>query len=145
MGGMGGMGAGGPDIFSMFGGMNDQAGPSDFGGFGGFAGAPAGPRAAAPPQATQADLRLSLEELYRGTTKKMKITKNVVDAASGKAVPVSRALGAAGGMIRAVWRLDLGAFQYRCCCYGLHAADRMGRLLRAAHCHRLIGLQGSCA
>lgn len=52
-------------------------------GRGAGAGAPAG------PEAQQVPLRLTLEELFKGTTKKLKVTRHVHDDASGKSLPVS--------------------------------------------------------
>lgn len=39
-------------------------------------------------QIQQVQLQLSLEELYRGCTKRLKVTRHVLDAASGKSLPV---------------------------------------------------------
>jgi len=66
--GMGGMGGGMPGMASMFGGMGG-------GGPGG------GVRSArGPPQSTVSRLPLSLEDLYAGCKKKLKITRRVNDA-----------------------------------------------------------------
>lgn len=80
-GGMGGMGsAGGGGLGGMrgsrFGGM---FGDDVFGSFGEGAGGSmhyAGPRKAAP---IEKRLSCTLEELYKGTTKKMKISREIVD------------------------------------------------------------------
>ncbi|MCO5582705.1 hypothetical protein L7F22_036604 [Adiantum nelumboides] len=88
MGGMGGMGGrGGRSPFS----------DSMFGGFGGTesvfrsfndSGAPAGPKKAA---AVENKLPCTLEELYSGSTRKMKISRSIADA-SGKTIPVEEIL-----------------------------------------------------
>lgn len=86
-----GGGGGGPGMF--FGGGDDamdvdqdQADP-----FSRFTGArrrrPDG-REAAQPQQVTVELKLALSELFKGCTKKLRITKHIVDGASGKAVPV---------------------------------------------------------
>jgi DnaJ family protein B protein 4 len=73
--GMPGMGMGG----SMFGG-DDGGGP-----FGRTRAAP--PQEKAPP--VQHDLKVTLEDLYKGTVKKVRITKKVIDASSGKSLQVA--------------------------------------------------------
>jgi len=86
-GGMRGMPGG---IFNMFGGGGGGGGDEDMHdafGFGGPRGP--GPR---PPQKTEVDLRLSLEDLFKGVTKRLRITRNVVDDATGKQMPVQEIL-----------------------------------------------------
>lgn len=78
---MDGMGGGGGP-FGGFGGM-----PFGFGGMGGMGGM-GGRSRGGPPQPRQAppverQLPCSLEDLYSGVTKRMKISRNVVDASSG--------------------------------------------------------------
>ncbi|WCJ27092.1 DNAJ heat shock family protein [Euphorbia peplus] len=95
-GGMGGGGANGP--FGGMGGANGmRGGGRSFGGmfgddmFSSFAeGRPmnAGPRKAPPIEST---LPCSLDELYKGATKKMKISREIADA-SGKTLPVEEIL-----------------------------------------------------
>ncbi|KAF6143756.1 hypothetical protein GIB67_031063 [Kingdonia uniflora] len=80
-GGMGG-GGGGRKFGGMFGGGDDL-----FGSFG-EGSVNQGPRKAAPIESL---LPCSLEELYKGTTKKMKISKEIADA-SGKTMPVEEIL-----------------------------------------------------
>lgn len=90
-GGMGGgMRGGGSRFVSPFG---DESMFASFGGAGGGPGAgfmpqSAGPRKASPIEQT---LPCSLEELYKGTTKKMKISRQIADA-SGKTMPVEEIL-----------------------------------------------------
>jgi len=114
-------GAGGPNIFSTFNPRNAEDVFADFfgssspfgnftsmgsrssrfqdGTFGGFTGTenmfrsfgeavPAGPRKAPP---VENKLPCSLEELYNGSTRKMKISRNIVDA-SGRSMPVEEIL-----------------------------------------------------
>lgn len=76
-GGMGGMGGGVP------GGMGEED-EDDWAAF--------GRRGAPRPRRVEVPLNLTLEELFTGTTKKRKVTRNIVDAASGKAVPVEEVL-----------------------------------------------------
>eukprot|EP01018_Ginkgo_biloba_P015762 Gb_28289 [translate_table: standard] len=83
MGGMGTRGARFPD--SMFGGFSGQE--SVFSSFGG-GGAPAEPRKAKP---VENKLPCTLEELYKGATKKMKISRIIADI-SGKTLPVEEIL-----------------------------------------------------
>lgn len=45
-----------------------------------------------PPQKIEVPLSLTLEELYTGITKKRKVTRKIVDAASGKALPIEETL-----------------------------------------------------
>lgn len=87
-GGMGG--------FTSMGSRNSRFQDGTFGGFSGAEnmfrsfgeGAPAGPRKAAP---VENKLPCTLEELYNGSTRKMKISRNIVDA-SGKSMPVEEIL-----------------------------------------------------
>ncbi|KAM3299941.1 hypothetical protein ACQJBY_041110 [Aegilops geniculata] len=106
MGGMGGgMGGGGHGMPSggirfspsMFGGMGgDRTYTQTFGG-GGGQGYPgmfgSGGGGGAPVKAAPIERKLpcSLEELYKGTTKKMKISREIADA-SGKTIPVEEIL-----------------------------------------------------
>ncbi|XP_057507796.1 uncharacterized protein LOC130790780 [Actinidia eriantha] len=83
-GGAGGGMRGGSGFGSLFG--DDM-----FGSFGGGGGGPmnqSGPRKALPIERT---LPCSLEELYNGTTKKMKISREIGDT-SGKTIPVEEIL-----------------------------------------------------
>jgi DnaJ-class molecular chaperone len=69
MGAMGGMGG------DPFGGMGGMGGPfGGMGGMGGMGGRPQGPRKDPP---IEVKLACTLEELYSGTTKKMKINRQV--------------------------------------------------------------------
>lgn len=101
--GRGGGGGGGLHFFNMGGGGDDDGMDFDEMGFGGmgrgggggmpgmFSGMgrrPAGPRKASP---IMRSLQLSLEDLYNGTTKKLKITKTLQDA-SGKAMKAEKIL-----------------------------------------------------
>ncbi|VAH10608.1 unnamed protein product [Triticum turgidum subsp. durum] len=85
-GGMGGMGGGGHGMPS--GGIRFS--PSMFGGGPGMFGSGGG---GAPVKAAPIERKLpcSLEELYKGTTKKMKISREIADA-SGKTIPVEEIL-----------------------------------------------------
>lgn len=94
MGGMGGMGGGGR--------KRRAGGPFGMGGMGGMGGSPFGAfggmgmdddMGGGPSQAPAIvhKLRLSLEDLYSGVQKKMKITKTLVDD-SGKSVEVEKIL-----------------------------------------------------
>jgi DnaJ family protein B protein 4 len=84
----------------MFGGDVEEEEPA-FGGFG-MGGGGAGPfggggfgrRGAPPPrpQRLEVPLNVSLEELYTGATKRRKVTRHIVDAASGKSLPVEETL-----------------------------------------------------
>jgi hypothetical protein len=78
MGGMFG-GLGGDDMYGGTGGMGGG------GGHGGF-------RRAAVPQSVEVPLTLTLEELYTGCTKKRKVTRHIVDGATGQRVPVEEVL-----------------------------------------------------
>lgn len=87
-GGMGG--------FSSMGSRSSRFQDGAFGGFSGTEnifrsfgeGAPAGPRKAPP---VENKLPCTLEELYNGSTRKMKISRNIVDA-NGKSTPVEEIL-----------------------------------------------------
>ena len=73
----GGQGGGMEDIFgAMFGGAGGGAGPSGFGGFGGHPGMHR-QRSKVKPRATMNNIPFSLEDLYKGVTKKYKITRTV--------------------------------------------------------------------
>ncbi|KAG2444501.1 hypothetical protein HXX76_001249 [Chlamydomonas incerta] len=107
-GGMGGMfggmfgGGGGMDDVHMedqdagMGGMGGMPGMGGMGGMGGFPGMGGMPGmggrrpAAPPPQPAKCEvpLKVSLEDLYKGCTKKLRITRHIHDAASNQMVPV---------------------------------------------------------
>ena len=104
MGGMGGMGgargggggrggAGGHPFASMFGGMGggeeDDEEMGGMGGMGGVGGFGARNNRAAKAPAIKHKLALTLEELYSGCTKKMKITRSRVDA-QGQSAPTPK-------------------------------------------------------
>lgn len=101
MGGMGGMGGGhgmpsGGIRFSpsMFGGGGDHAFTQTFGGHGGgdgYSGMFGGGGRPVKVAPIERKLPCSLEELYKGTTKKMKISREIADA-SGKTIPVEEIL-----------------------------------------------------
>jgi DnaJ-class molecular chaperone len=106
-GGGGGGGGGGGDPFGFGGGMGGMGGGPfggmggmPFGGMGGMGGGPFGgmggmPRRPAGPQkdpTIEVKLACSLEELYNGTTKKMKINRKV----GGRGVRPGRALAELG-------------------------------------------------
>lgn len=60
----------------------DDGEAGTFGGFGGF-----GTGGAAPaPQQVEVPLKLTLEELYKGTAKRRKVTRQIIDSASGNAM-----------------------------------------------------------
>eukprot|EP01117_Protostelium_nocturnum_P002981 TRINITY_DN1390_c0_g1_i1.p1 TRINITY_DN1390_c0_g1~~TRINITY_DN1390_c0_g1_i1.p1 ORF type:complete len:355 (-),score=125.46 TRINITY_DN1390_c0_g1_i1:190-1254(-) len=94
MGGMGGMGGGrrsrggmgGMPGFSFGGGSDEEDEDGGFGGFGGMGGG-----RSRKPQPIEHPLNCSLEELFNGTTKKMKITKTLTDA-SGRSMPAEKIL-----------------------------------------------------
>ncbi len=101
-GGRGG-GGGGGGLASMFAAMDDDedmygGGGGGFGGFGGgmpFGGGMGGrPTRGGPPQAQKIEvpLTLTLEELYTGTLKKRKVTRRIVDGASGKSMNIEETL-----------------------------------------------------
>lgn len=85
-GGMGGSGSGMRSSSRSFGG--GMFGDDMFTSFGEGRPMSQGPRKAPPIEST---LPCSLEELYKGTTKKMKISREIVDA-SGKTMPVEEIL-----------------------------------------------------
>ncbi|GFS41287.1 DNAJ heat shock family protein [Actinidia rufa] len=85
-GGGGGMRGGGSRFGSFFG--DDFFGPFGEGGGGGGFMNQSGPRKAPPIEQT---LPCSLEELYKGATKKMKISREIADT-SGKTMPVEEIL-----------------------------------------------------
>ncbi|KAK6737874.1 hypothetical protein RB195_020152 [Necator americanus] len=79
-GGIFGMGGGhGPNVFFNMGGGGMDDGMNGFTSFGGM---PHGHRRAAPKQdpTVQHELQVSLEDIYHGCTKKMKITRKVLNA-----------------------------------------------------------------
>jgi DnaJ family protein B protein 4 len=95
MGGMGGMGGRGgrPGMGAMFGEDEDEEG-FDMGGMGGIPGmgrAGMGGMRKRKPSPIVREFQCTLEELYTGTTKKMKITKTLVDA-SGQTIPTEKIL-----------------------------------------------------
>ena len=71
-----------------FGGMHGMGGMSGMGGMNGMGGG----RRTQAPQKVEVPLNLSLEELYTGTTKKRKVTRTIVDSASGKSMKVEETL-----------------------------------------------------
>ncbi|CAI5480650.1 unnamed protein product [Closterium sp. Yama58-4] len=84
-GGMGGSsfsGFGGPGIREMFGGDESPFARSPMGG---------SPRSPRKPPPVENKLMCSLEELYTGSTRKLKISRNIADA-SGKTLPVEEIL-----------------------------------------------------
>ncbi|PRW61391.1 dnaJ-like protein subfamily B member 4-like isoform B [Chlorella sorokiniana] len=101
--GMGGMGGGMP--FGGMGGMEEEddegygymGGMGGMPGMGGMGGMPGGGasfrrRPAMEPQKVEVPLNLTLEELYSGCTKRRKVTRSIVDGASGKTMPVEETL-----------------------------------------------------
>mmetsp|Transcript_48064 Transcript_48064/g.120974 ORF Transcript_48064/g.120974 Transcript_48064/m.120974 type:complete len:337 (-) Transcript_48064:249-1259(-) len=89
----GGGGGGGTSFF--FGDDEDGGGiPGMFGFGGGGGGFGRGGRRGGPRQEKPhfVNFKCSLEELYKGCQKKMKITKNIYDTASGKLMPVEKIL-----------------------------------------------------
>ncbi|GBF97350.1 hypothetical protein Rsub_10997 [Raphidocelis subcapitata] len=75
---------------------SDEEGPFGGGGFGSWSAAGGGPMgrgagagAPAGPEAQQVPLKVSLEDLYKGCTKKLKVTRHVYDEPSGKPANVS--------------------------------------------------------
>jgi DnaJ family protein B protein 4 len=69
-------------------GMGGMGGiPTDFGGANGFSQARAPREKRAEP--IEYNFNVTLEDLYNGTTKRMRITKKAWDAASNRAVPIS--------------------------------------------------------
>jgi DnaJ homolog subfamily B member 4 len=108
-GGMGDMGGGGsyPSTRSRsrsFGGFNGGAmdDADGFGGMGGMGGMPFGGmggmgggsfrRAPAGSQKVQIHLNVTLEELYKGCTKRRKVTRKIVDASSNKSMQIEETL-----------------------------------------------------
>ena len=109
-GGGGGGGLGGVDphdlfaqLFGQMGGQEDGfgGGGSPFGGFdmmgGRGGGMPRGrqqrrARPSAKPDEVQHDLKCTLEELYAGTTKKLKVTRELLDAQTGSALQAQKVL-----------------------------------------------------
>ncbi|CAI5472964.1 unnamed protein product [Closterium sp. Yama58-4] len=83
LGGMGGMGPmGGMQFQEMFGGDESPFARSPMGG---------SPRSPRKPPPVENKLMCTLEELYTGSTRKMKISRNIADA-SGKTLPVEEIL-----------------------------------------------------
>lgn len=85
----------------LFGGGHDEyedeygggfGGGTPGGPFGGMGGMPGGRRAPPAAQKVEVPLNLTLEELYNGTTKRRKVTRRIVDGASGRAMPVEETL-----------------------------------------------------
>lgn len=80
------------DVFSSanggdpFGGMG---GGDPFGGMGGMGGGFGGQRRSAAPKFVTRNLQCSLEELYTGCTKKLKITKNTQSGKEEKILPIT--------------------------------------------------------
>ncbi|KAI8474803.1 MAG: hypothetical protein J3K34DRAFT_453428 [Monoraphidium minutum] len=74
---------------------SDDEGAWGHGGFGSFVDGQGGPMgrggggAPAGPDVQQVALKLTLEDLYKGCTKKLKVTRAVFDGASGKSTPLS--------------------------------------------------------
>ena len=77
------------DDDDMFGG---GAGGMPFGMAGGFGGGGRRTAGPPPPQKVEIPLNLTLEELYTGCTKKRKVTRKIVDGASGRAMEVEEIL-----------------------------------------------------
>ncbi|KAI8137203.1 DnaJ domain-containing protein, partial [Fennellomyces sp. T-0311] len=89
MGGMGGMGGGMHDDDDMMGG--GMPGGFSFGG----GGMPRGQRRAAQPQkppAIKRPLPISLEDLYKGCTKRLKVTRKIRDGATGRPMNTDKIL-----------------------------------------------------
>lgn len=86
--GMGGMGGG----FGGFGGIPGMAGMGGMGGMPGGGGSSFRRRQPVEPQKVEVPLSLTLEELYSGCTKRRKVTRNIVDGASGKTLAVEETL-----------------------------------------------------
>jgi len=97
MGGMGGRSRGMGGMGGMFGGFGGSGEEEDMdfggipGGFGGFGGR-GGRGGRRKGQTQEVRLTCTLQQLYTGCTKKMKVTKNVVDGPSGKVMPVEKIL-----------------------------------------------------
>ncbi|KAK9674742.1 Molecular chaperone (DnaJ superfamily) [Basidiobolus ranarum] len=86
------------DIFKQFFGMNGMGGnfmdvdnDAGFRGFGGSNSRSGFQRSATKP-VIQRQLPVSLEDLYKGTTKRLKVTKRLYDAASGMYTPTEKIL-----------------------------------------------------
>lgn len=88
-------GMGGP-FASMFGGMGGMPGGMGAmpgaGGRGGGRSARAGARAARKAPTIERELHVTLEELFTGVSKKLKITRKVYDEASGRQIEASKVL-----------------------------------------------------
>eukprot|EP00891_Asterochloris_glomerata_P005248 jgi/Astpho2/5248/Aster-04822 len=95
-GGGGGMGGGRSPFGDVFGDLHgDGMDTDEEEGYSPFYSARAGPRQTPAPRAPEKQevaLKLPLEDLYKGTTKKLRITRKLYDAASGKLVPVQETL-----------------------------------------------------
>lgn len=76
-------------FFTTFDGVDGMDGMDGMGGMRGGRGGMGGP---GKPEPIQRTFQCSLEELYTGVTKRMKVTKNVVDAQSGRSIPVEKIL-----------------------------------------------------
>lgn len=87
----GGFGGGGgmEDLFGGMGGGRSFSGGAGFPGMGGMGGMGGGRRKDPP---LHSKLPTTLEEMYKGSTRKMKISRTIYDAASGKATRVSEVL-----------------------------------------------------
>ncbi|XP_027062161.1 dnaJ homolog subfamily B member 1-like [Coffea eugenioides] len=90
--GFGGMGGGSGMRGSRFGGMFDDSMFSSFEGGGSGPGGSMHQQAIRKAPAIEQNLPCTLEELYKGTTKKMKISREVLDTNSGKIMPVEEIL-----------------------------------------------------
>lgn len=85
--GGGGMGGFDEDIFSMLGGMPGGMGGGGFRGRPGAGGYTAKPRAPTPePTVVEKDLQLTLEEIFNGTSKKVKTKSKAFDASGKRSV-----------------------------------------------------------
>lgn len=60
------------------------------------------------PARTEADLKLSLEDLYSGVLKKLAVTRTVVDGASGRSMPIKE-VGVEAG-VGGVWGYTSGCY-----------------------------------
>ncbi|KAI8384279.1 uncharacterized protein BYT42DRAFT_493057 [Radiomyces spectabilis] len=87
-------GGGMPGGFSAFGGMPGMSGMGGMGGMGGGRGGGGGFRQAQPqkPPAIKRPLPISLEDLYTGTTKRLKVTRKLRDGATGRPVTTDKIL-----------------------------------------------------
>lgn len=88
----GGVGGGSGMRGSRFGGMFDDSMFSSFEGGGSGPGGSMHQQAIRKAPPIEQNLPCTLEELYKGTTKKMKISREVLDANSGKTMPVEEIL-----------------------------------------------------